>query len=256
MAVVVTALSTTAVKGLRLRQVQQLELTDRGARGDRAFYIVDEAGRMINGKQCGELQTVVADYDETAGELTLTFADGTAVHGLLEPGEQLETRFFSRRRDVRLVRGPWSEALSEHLARPLRIVQADSAVDRGREGAASLISRASLMRLAQEAGETAVDARRFRMLIEIDGVEPHAEDRWVGTRVAVGEAILAPRGHVGRCLITSRDPVTGEIDLPTLDVLGAYRRDLDSTEPLPFGIYAEVVQPGAVRVGDTVAIDG
>ena len=60
-------------------------------------------------------------------------------------------------------------------------------------------------------------------------------------------------GHVGRCLVTSRDPETGEVDLPTLDLLGAYRRDLDTTEPLPFGIYGEVLVPGVVRVGDAVA---
>ena len=61
-------------------------------------------------------------------------------------------------------------------------------------------------------------------------------------------------GHVGRCLITSRDPDTGEVDLPTLDVLGAYRTGLDTTEPLPFGIWGRVVSPGAVSVGDEVTL--
>jgi uncharacterized protein YcbX len=60
------------------------------------------------------------------------------------------------------------------------------------------------------------------------------------------------RGHVGRCLITSRDPDTGVVTLPTLDILGDYRRDLDTTEPLPFGIYGEVVAEGTVQVGDPV----
>ncbi len=59
-------------------------------------------------------------------------------------------------------------------------------------------------------------------------------------------------GNVGRCLVTSRDPDSGEINLPTLDLLGEYRQGLDSTEPLPFGIYGEVVRPGTVRVGDAV----
>ena len=61
---------------------------------------------------------------------------------------------------------------------------------------------------------------------------------------------------MGRCLITSRHPETGEVDLPTLDILGSYRRDLDSTEPLPFGIYGEVLSEGSVRVGDPVTLDG
>ena len=35
-------------------------------------------------------------------------------------------------------------------------------------------------------------------------------------------------------------------------LIGAYRRELDSTEPLPFGIYGEVLEGGAVSVGDEV----
>ena len=91
------------------------------------------------------------------------------------------------------------------------------------------------------------------MLIEVDGVGAHEEDGWVGQAVQIGGAIVRFNGHVGRCLITSRDPETGEIDLPTLDILRSYRDQVHSTEPLPFGIYGEVVRPGPIRVGDAVA---
>ena len=60
-------------------------------------------------------------------------------------------------------------------------------------------------------------------------------------------------GHVGRCLFTSRHPETGEINLPTLDILRSYRDEVQSTEPLPFGIFGEVLRPGPIRVGDAVA---
>jgi uncharacterized protein YcbX len=94
--------------------------------------------------------------------------------------------------------------------------------------------------------------RRFRMLIEIDGVEAHAEDRWVGREVRLGAAKVEFGGHVGRCVITTRDPDTGAVDLPTLKMLGSYRLDLDTTEPLAFGIHGRVLEPGTVRVGDAV----
>jgi hypothetical protein len=90
------------------------------------------------------------------------------------------------------------------------------------------------------------------MLIEIDGVGPHAEDRWVGRTIRIGGAAVRFEGHVGRCLVTSRDPDSGRIDLPTLEILGQYRRDEDTTEPLAFGIYGAVADPGAIRVGDRV----
>jgi uncharacterized protein YcbX len=248
----VTGLATTVVKGTRLRSVPEVTLESGGAPGDRRFYLIDERGRMVNGKQLGPLSAVVADYAADEHALTLTFPDGSIVVDRIEAGEDMTTRFYSRSRRGRLVGGPWASALSDYLGQPLRLVESPGSVDRGARGAASLISRASLDRLAQAAGEPGVDVRRFRMLIEIDGVAAHAEDEWVGRRVTVGAARIAFHGHVGRCLITSRDPDTGEIDLPTLDLLRDYRRELDTTEPLPFGIYGEVIEAGRIRVGDPV----
>jgi uncharacterized protein YcbX len=251
----VSGLALTAIKGTRLRTVKEIQLGPDGARGDRAFYVVDARGRLQNGKNLGQLQAVIAGYDSSLERLRLRFPDGTAAEGSLTYGEPVATRFLSRTLTARPLVGPWSEALSGFVGREVRVVAPEaSAVDRGSEGAASIISRASLMRLADEAGDGPVDGRRFRMLVEVDGVGPHEEDTWMNRRVRVGAALVAVRGHIGRCLVTSRDPDSGEITLPTLDLLGNYRREIDSTEPLPFGIHAEVLEPGPVRVGDLVAV--
>lgn len=249
----VTALSVTPVKATRLHSVEAIELEATGARGNRRFMVIDDRARMVNGKVLGELQTVIASVD---GErLRLVFPDGRTVASTVELGDPLSASFFSRPVQARPLVGPFSDALSEHVGRALRIVEGAPAVDRGRRGGASLISRGSLARLAEVAATGAVDARRFRMLIEVDGVAPHEEDGWVGRTVRIGDAAVRFHGHVGRCLITSRDPDTGVIDLPTLDVLGEYRREVESTEPLPFGIYGEVVRPATIRVGDPVDAD-
>jgi uncharacterized protein len=259
----VSALSTTPIKGTRLHRVRAIELGLGGAAGDRQFYVIDADGRMLNGKQLGELQTVVAEFScardgkGEKGVLILRFGGADRVESEVELGDVVTTRFFSQPRQDRLVRGPFSEALSQHVGRPVRLVWTPSAVDRGAGGAASLISRGSLERLAAEADLGGpIDARRFRMLIEADGLAAHEEDEWVGRRVRVGDAVIRWRGHVGRCLITSRDPETGAVDLPTLDMLAAYRRDLPTTEPLPFGIYGEVVAGGRVAIGDPIMLDG
>ena len=248
----VTELWTTPVKGTRLRARDEIELERHGARDNRRFYLVDADGTMVNGKGAGALTSVVASYD--AGLLTLEFPDGSRVAGPIEPGDEIPTRFFSRTVKGRLVAGPFSEAISAHAGERLRLVQAhETAVDRGKGGGVSLISRASLARLAAEARQESVDPRRFRMLVEIDGTEAHEEDGWVGRRVRIGAALVEFSGHVGRCLVTSRDPERGEIDLPTLDILRGYRANTDTTEPVPFGIYGRVIEPGTVRVGDEVA---
>jgi uncharacterized protein YcbX len=89
------------------------------------------------------------------------------------------------------------------------------------------------------------------MLFEIEGVRAHEEDEWIGTQVRIGEATVHVHGDVGRCAVTTHDPDTGETDVDTLKALAQYRRD-GVKEPLPFGVYASVVVPGRVRVGDEV----
>src|SRR5947209_5245049 len=254
----VTALSITPIKGTRLQQVQSIHLGRRGVRENRRFFLIDDRDRMVNGKPLGELQRLVAGYTDRERRLEIAFPDGQVISGPVELGETVRTRFFSRTVDASLVLGDWSGAISDHLGQPLRLVEADEdgAVDRGRRGPVTLISQASLGRLADEGALSAIDARRFRMLIEIDGVDAHAEDAWVGRQVRAGEATVRPAGHVGRCLITSRDPESGEVDTPTLEILGDYRRAVETSEPLPFGIYGDVVEPGVIRVGDPVSLAG
>jgi uncharacterized protein YcbX len=90
------------------------------------------------------------------------------------------------------------------------------------------------------------------MNLGIEGVEQHAEDSWIDRDIRLGETVVRPRGNVGRCAITQRDPESGIKDLDTLKALATYRRHLDTTEELAFGVYGEVRTPGTVRVGDTV----
>ena len=253
----VTALSIAPIKGTRLERVARVELGEHGVRENRRFFLIDASDRMVNAKALGELQTIVSRYDDAGRRLELELPGGQVVSGPVALGEHVSAQFFSGEAEGRIVLGEFSEAVSAHVGTPLRLVEADAqgAVDRrSRGGAVSLISRSSLERLAREGALDTLDPRRFRMLIEIDGIAAHGEDGWIDRVIAVGAARIRPRGHVGRCLITSRQPETGVIDVPTLDLLGSYRRDADATEPLPFGIYGDVVSAGTIEVGDAVAI--
>jgi uncharacterized protein len=258
MTAAVSGLALTPVKATRLRSVESITLGPEGVRENRRFYLIDAEDRMVNGTRLGSLQTVTSYYDDAERKLRLEFADGRVLEGELSLGPVVQTHFYSALEPARLVEGPWSEALSEVAGKRLRLVEAGEAggVDRGPTGTATLISRASVERIAKEGGSENVDSRRFRMLIEVDGVGPHAEDEWVGGSVRVGDAVIRFEGHVGRCVITTRNPDSGVVDFPTLKLLGRYRRHLDTTEPLPFGIYGRVVEPGAIRVGDAVALEG
>ena len=56
-------------------------------------------------------------------------------------------------------------------------------------------------------------------------------------------------------MITTRDPETGVVDLKTLHLLQSYRGELETDEPLPFGVYGAVRRAGRIRVGDPVRVD-
>jgi uncharacterized protein YcbX len=246
-------ISRSPVKGLALQHLEEAELGEGGVEGDRRFYVVGEAGRLINNKDFASFQLIHASYNEETATLMFTLPDGSELTGTVERGEEVMTSFHKRPRAARLVLGPWSEALSELAGEPVRLLEpSTSAVDRGRNGAATLLSTASLDALGRVLGVAAVDGRRFRMNFGVEGLDAHEEDTWLGRRVQVGDAIVIPNGHVGRCVVTTQNPDTAISDLDTLKGIAAYRRELETTEPLPFGIHAAVAAPGRVRVGDLV----
>jgi uncharacterized protein len=234
--------------------VDSLELGSTGVRGDRRFYMIDEAGELTNAKRAPRLLSVRAAVED--GRLVLRFPNGIVVEGEVTLGGAVETSFYGRSVTGRLVEGPWSEALSELAGRPLRLVRTEregDGHDRGTSAGATLVSTASLAALGAAAGaERPVDGRRFRMTIDVAGVQPHEEDSWLGRHVRIGGAVVMPRGNVGRCAVTTMDPDRGVRDLDTLGTLAAYRADVPTSEPLPFGVWCEVLVPGPVAVDDPV----
>ena len=243
------------VKALALVYRDEVELDLFGVRENRRFYLVDDNGRMMNGKTVSGLVQIVPEYDDAAGQLALRFPDGSVVGGDVATGENVTTSFFGRPVSGQLVAGAWSDALSAFAGKSLRLVRTEQpgdGPDRGHEAGMSLVGTASLGALADVAGVEHVDGRRFRMLFGVDGTAAHAEDEWLGRRVRIGDAVVRPRGNVGRCAVTTQHPDTGVSDLDTLRVLGEYRGDVETTEPLPFGVWGEVVEPGRVRLGDPV----
>jgi uncharacterized protein YcbX len=253
----VARISIAPVKALHVVNPDEVELTHAGVPGDRRFWLVDANRRLVNGKGHPELMRVHPEWDEASRRLALAFPDGAVVEAEVEPGEPFEAKLYGTPHPSRAVPGPWNEALSEFVGESVTLLWSEGgAQDRGVDhgGWASLVSRGSLVRLREQAGiAEPIDGRRFRMLFEIDGVEPHAEDAWLGRRVAIGDAEIVPVGDVGRCVVTTCDPDTAVSDFDSLKLLAEYRRE-GVTEPLPFGVYCDVAVPGRVRVGDPVRV--
>jgi uncharacterized protein YcbX len=252
----VARLSIAPVRSLGLVHPDAVELTETGVPEDRRFYLVDHAGRLVDRLIAGPLVRVSAWTDAAATRLRLAFPDGQVIDDAVTLGDAVETNIHRRTALGREVVGPWAAAIEPFAGRPVRLVRCDrpggTRVRLGRvRNAVSLVSDGSLRRLAEQAGRREVDARRFRMLIEVSGARAHEEDAWIGGRIAIGTAELAITKADARCAITTQDPDTGVRDFDTLRAIIKYR-GLTADRKVPFGVLGEVSRPGRVTVGDEV----
>jgi uncharacterized protein len=249
MSATVAQLAIAPVKGMRLAAVDELVLDATGARGDRAFCVVDAEGGLLLSTRTPRLLQVAPRWDGTT--LALRFPDGSEVAEEPAFGARATTANYAGRPiHGRLVGGALAEAVSAHLGRPAQLFARDAGERLADDAPVTLMSRASLEALAPALDGAVPDARRFRMTIAIDGVAAWEEHGWAGGEIAAGEALLRGVDPVPRCVVTTRDPDDGTTDAPVLAALAQLRGKRDVT----FGIWCAVLHPGTIRVGDPVRV--
>ena len=249
-------LSVTPVKGTAIHHPGSATLTGVGIPQDRLFYLVDEWGELFSGSTFGPLVAIVADYDAASERLSLRFPDGAVVEASADAlGAEETTNFYGRAVAAHVVEGPFAGAISSYCARPVQLLRCDRVGDGADVEPITVVSVESVRDLAERGRyEGTLDARRFRLNLELEGCEPYEEDSWEGRHVEVGEATIEVIGQVPRCVFTTKDPVTGEKDWDTLTQIAKYRPRIAGDGGLPFGMYARVLEAGPVRVGDAVTL--
>ncbi len=249
----VARINVSFVKGFRLSHPDVVTLGPDGVEENRRFLLVDGEGQRLRGSITPWPVRLRADYDARAETLRIHLPDGSTVEGdAVARGAPFHSTAGTIDVQGRVVEGPWNARLSELAGEPVRLARADR-IGAGMNAPLTLVSHGSLARLAREAGRETIDARRFRMLFELEGCDEHEEDTWDGRRFTAGEAVLRVGGPVDRCAVTTRDPETGERDLDTLRLLKDYRGQRETDGAVLFGVYAYVERPGVVRVGDGLA---
>lgn len=254
----VSRLSVGPVKGLGLHHPHSVDVTATGLAGDRRFFLADERDTLLSITRTGALApfTAIAELDAPRERLTISGPGGSEFTDAVELGAAVKVNFFGHH-DVsgRVVQGRWAEFFSDLVGRSVRLIRADVANGACDLHPLTLLGDASVQALAEHA-DTSIDSRRFRMSIEFSGFAPFAEDEWSGRLLAAGDAELRVGGPVKRCAATAREPESGQRDLPMLRMLKAMR-GLQPSElgtGVNFGVYAHVVRPGRVSVGDQVRL--
>jgi MOSC domain-containing protein len=114
----------------------------------------------------------------------------------------------------------------------------------------SLISRQTITRIAEES-ETREDPLRFRpnLLVDLEGGQAFDELNWVGRILRVGNTARIAITEVDkRCMMITLDPANGKASPGILRCV--VQRHAQSA-----GVYATVLTPGEVSVGDTVVLE-
>jgi uncharacterized protein YcbX len=111
----------------------------------------------------------------------------------------------------------------------------------------SINSHASLRAISDRMGMP-VSPLRWRGNIWIDGLEPWAEQSWLGQKFSIGTVVLEGVEPILRCLATTANPRTGKRDA---DTLGALK---DGWNHQNFGLYARVIESGEISIEDTLEL--
>ncbi len=208
------------VKSMAGERLESCLIAETGLEGDRRWALVDgqanRAGKPLTAREA---------------EALLTYRPRLAGNGVQVVTPSGETR----RLDDRFV-----AQLAAEMSRPLTL----------REGAGLnyddspvlVVNLATVATFELSAG-VEVDRRRFRANLNLDGLEPEEELRWLGRRILAGHAELEVVSRCERCVVITRDPDTTQASPELLRVL----TEMSET---CMGVYCRVVQSGTVTTGD------
>ena len=215
------------VKSMGGEALEAADVDQRGLAGDRWFAVEDGDGRFASGKDTRRFRRRdrVFDHYVTTDPtgVTVTGPDGTWQVG-----------------DPAL-----DASLSAAMGAPVRVT-GESDVPHQDAGAVSLVGTATLRWCAERWGIDA-DARRLRPNIVFESTEPFVEESWVGHAIRVGGATFRVVERVERCRMIDVAQVGVRAEGPWLKPLAAERE-------MCAAVYADVVAPGRVAVGDTIEV--
>lgn len=217
------------VKSMGGERLTTAELDRRGIVGDRRWAVRTADGKLGSGKDSRRFRRVSGLLhlrSRVDGDTpVITFPDGSELRG----------------------EGPAVDAaLAVSLDMPGVALRPEAETPHFDAAGVHLISSSGVEWLGDALPGAELDARRFRpnMLLRTAGTE-RPEEEWVGRALTVGTAHLRVTGITERCAMVTADQ-------PGIDHDARILRSLAERNDLHFGVYAEVVVPGTIQLGDPV----
>jgi uncharacterized protein YcbX len=279
------------VKSMQGETLQQVEMTALGVVGDRGYALIEsDTGKVASAKSVRHFPDLLncrAEFVEPPGAsgvappVRITLPDGTTVTSGTDRTNEILSSYFGLA--VTLERAAPEDFVIdqyhpevEHVEPAGRLNQvvdqklgSSLFAELGMESAvpvgalfdmfpASVMTTSTLDALRELCPDGRIDVRRFRMNVIVETEDSgFVENNWVGKSVAFGDGA---RLHVTlpdpRCVMTT----LAQDDLPRDTAILRVMAEHNLLEIVPgvrypcAGVYAAVVAPGTLRVGDPVSI--
>jgi uncharacterized protein YcbX len=227
-AYVVREIRRYPVKSMAGESLPSIEIEARGLVGDRAYAVVDDAGKLASGKHTRRFRR----RDEV-----FEFASHTSPDGVRVTGRGGEWPVPSVDLD---------RALSDAMADAV-LVLPETTTPYFDAGHVSLVGTASLDWCREHLSVDA-DRRRIRPNLVVETDEPFVEESWT-TRVEIGGVRLTPVERIERCRMI-------DIAQEGLPREGRWLKALTDSRDMCLGIYLDVTSTGVITVGDEIRVLG
>ena len=244
------------VKGLSPERLDRADLTAGGYfPGDRLFAIENGPSGFDPAapKHQPKIKFLMLMRDEGLARLRTRYDDATGTIVIKDGAHEAARGDLSTEAGRDAIEAFFRQFMTKGLRGAPKLLAAPDEKFRftdSSRGFMSIINLASVYAIENMVGAP-VDPLRFRGNIHVDGLAPWAEFDLVGQVLETGSgARLKVTRRIERCAATNVDPDTGFRDL---DIPGTLQRRLGHAD---CGVYAEVLDGGAVHEGDRLTVQG
>lgn len=223
----VQALWHYPIKSILGEAVQQLDLDERGAVGDRLHAIVDADGKLGSGKTTRRFtridQLFALRATTQGGSVQVVFPDGRAI-------------------DIRSE--TLNDALSDFLGQPVTLKR-EQTIPHHDDSAIHLLLSSELARLQSLLPDAGIDQRRFRANVVLQTPPEMTGDDLLNKELTLGSSRLLVIHKTERCRMVTLAQEDLRYEPRVLKVVA-------NTFGVDFGVYAKVLKPGTISVGQEV----
>jgi uncharacterized protein YcbX len=243
------ALYRYPVKGLTPEPLDRVLLTTgQTLPFDRAYAIENGPGRFDpqQPRHLPKISFLMLMRDERLATLETKFDDATETLTVFRDGKQVARGGLTAPIGRQLIEQFIAAYMRAELRGPPKIVHAagHSFSDVAAK-CVHIVNLASVRELERVLGR-AVDPRRFRANLYVEGLEPWAEFGWLDKELGIGAARLTVFARTTRCEATNVDPASGVRDMAIPELLSRTWGHSD------FGVYAKVASGGEIAVGTPI----